>query len=100
MARNKTQPKIEKFLTELTKLSQKHGMIVDANGGVGAQDASKTRSEARFREGCPLVLFTKSGANNSFRKVGYLWYSFSGDEEKIFYNFEPKPGTPYKEVIH
>jgi hypothetical protein len=99
MARNKTQPKIERFLVELTKLCQEHGMIVDANGGGGVHGAGKTRSDSRFKEGCPLVLFTKSGVNNNFRKVGYFWYSFSDDEEQIFYNFDPKPGTPYKEIV-
>jgi len=94
VARNKTQPKIEKFLSDLTQLCRKHNMIIDANGG-GYQGDGKGRT-ARFSEGCPLVLFTKSGIN--YRKIGYLWYSFLGDGENITFNFEPKAGTPYTDI--
>ena len=96
MARNRIQPKIKSFLKDLTKICRKHNMIVDANGS-GVQGDGKDRGDARFNEGCPLVLYTKSGV--SYRKVGYLWYSFVGEEEEIAFNFEPKSGTPYKEVI-
>jgi len=99
MAKNKTQPKIEAFLQELTQICQKHGMCVDANGGGGRRGEGKDRGEARFNEGCPLVLYAQSGGGSNFRKVGYLWYSFLGQNEDLTYNFDPKVGTPYSEVI-
>lgn len=91
MGRNKTQPKIEAFLKELTELCNKHNMIVDANGSSG--------SDARFRDGCPLALYVKSDTSNNYRKVGYLWYAFMGDGESLFYNFDPLASLPYKQVI-
>lgn len=99
MAKNKTQPKIEAFLQELTQISQKYGMCVDANGGGGRRGEGKNRGDARFNEGCPLVLYTQSGEGPIYRKVGYLWYSFLGMAENLTYNFDPKIGTPYKEII-
>ena len=99
MGKNKTQPKIKAFLEDLSKICNEHDMIVDANGGGGKPGEGKLRDESRFREGCPLVLYTRSGTSNNFRKIGYLWYSFVGEEEGLAYNFDPKPGTPYKEVI-
>ena len=98
MARNKTQPKIEAFIQELTQICQKYGMCVDANGG-GRRGEGKNRGEARFNEGCPLVLYTQSGEGPNYRKVGYLWYSFLGLSENLTYNFEPKAGTPYDEIV-
>jgi hypothetical protein len=98
MGRNKTQPKIAAFLSDLTKICNKHGMLVDANGGGGKAGAGKNRDDSRFREGCPLVLYAKADTSDNYRKVGYLWYSFVGEDETLAYNFEPKTGTPYKEV--
>lgn len=98
MAKNKTQPKIEAFLQELTAICQKYDMCVDANGG-GRRGEGKNRGEVHFNEGCPLVLYTQSGNNGSYRKVGYLWTSFLGMAENLTYNFDPKVGTPYKEII-
>jgi len=99
MAKNKTQPKIEAFLQEMTAVCQKYGMCVDANGGGGRRGEGQDRGEARFNEGCPLVLYTQSGEGPNYRKVGYLWYSFLGAAENLTYNFDPKRGTPYKEIV-
>lgn len=98
MAKNKTQPKIEAFLQELTAICQKYGMDIDANGG-GRRGEGKNRGEVCFNEGCPLILYTLSGNKGNYRKVGYLWTSFLGVEENLTYNFEPKIGTPYKEIV-
>ena len=94
MAKNTTQPRITPFLKDLSILCQKHGMIVDANGG-GKEGVGPSRGESRFLEGAPLVLYASTSSGDSYRKIGYLWYSFGGDEEQIIYNFEPTSNSPY-----
>lgn len=95
MAKNTTQPRIEPFLKDLSIICQKHGMLIDANGGGGKDGAGANRGESRFLEGAPLVLYASTATGETYRKVGYLWYSFEGDEEQLVYNFEPAPSTPY-----
>jgi len=98
MAKNTTQPRIAPFLKDLSIICQKHGMIVDANGG-GKEGAGSNRNESRFLEGAPLVLYASTSTGESYRKIGYLWYSFEGEEEQIVYNFEPKANSPYTKVL-
>jgi hypothetical protein len=74
-------------------------MIIDANGGGGKEGAGPNRGESRFLEGAPLVLYASTSAGDTYRKIGYLWYSFEGEEEQLVYNFEPKPDSPYTEVL-
>jgi len=93
MAKNTTQPRIAPFLKDLSQICQKHGMIVDANGG-----GKEGSGSSRHLEGAPLVLFASTLTGGSYRKIGYLWYSFEGEDEQIVYNFEPKANSPYIEI--
>jgi hypothetical protein len=97
MAKNTTQPRIKPFLKDLSILCQRHGMIIDANGG-GKGGSGPNRGESRFLEDAPLVLYTSTSNGDTYRKIGYLWYSFEDDDKHIIYNFEPKSNTPYTKV--
>ena len=85
--KNKTQPKIESFISDFSVLCRKHGMLLDSNSG---------------RDGSPLILYIKSGEATdlqaNYRKVGYLWYSFSDETEEISYSFDPMEGSAYLKV--
>lgn len=76
MIKTRTQMRIEDFLRDLSIISQKYGMIVDANG-----DQSK---------GSPLALYSRIGKASKYKKIGFLHYDFEGDTEQPIYNFDPK----------
>jgi len=71
--------RIEDFLRDLSIISQKYGMIIDANG-----NQSKNS---------PLALYTYSGKTPTYRKIGYLNYSFEGDNQQPIFNFDPKENS-------
>ena len=85
--KNTTQPKIEAFISDFSEVCRNHGMIIDSNGG---------------RDGSPLVLYIKSekttGLQANYRKIGYLWYSFSEETEEVTYSFDPMEGSTYLKV--
>lgn len=76
MIKTRTQMRIEDFLRDLSIISQKYGMVVDANG-----DQSKNS---------PLALYSRVGKASKYKKIGYLHYTFEGDTEQPIYNFDPK----------